>query len=184
MSTGTRLTLSQADALAAKIVAELAPACERIEIAGSVRRRKPTVGDLEILAIPRWGTRPSLDLFAPPEPVDLLDARVAELVHQGMLAPHPECPANGARYKRLWLPDPGLQLDLFLVRPPAEWAVLWLIRTGPADFSRDVVTRLLPRGMHCTDGRIWRMNETVPCPDERAVLALAGLPWIEPEERK
>lgn len=53
MSTGERIPLAAADALAARVVLELGPCCERIEVGGSVRRRRPDVGDLEIVAIPR-----------------------------------------------------------------------------------------------------------------------------------
>ena len=35
--------------IAEKTKAQLAPYCERIEIAGSIRRKKPDVGDIEIV---------------------------------------------------------------------------------------------------------------------------------------
>ncbi len=40
-------------AIAAKIRTELEPFCDRIEIAGSIRRKKPNVKDVEIVAIPK-----------------------------------------------------------------------------------------------------------------------------------
>src|SRR6185295_1618805 len=46
------LILKQADKLAAKIVAELAPFCEQIEVAGSIRRRRPVVNDIDIVVLP------------------------------------------------------------------------------------------------------------------------------------
>ena len=39
--------------IAEKVKALLLPHCERIEIAGSVRRKKPNVKDIEIVAIPK-----------------------------------------------------------------------------------------------------------------------------------
>ena len=50
--TKTRVPLARAQVVAAEVVALLAPACERIEIAGSVRREKTDVGDIEIVCTP------------------------------------------------------------------------------------------------------------------------------------
>ncbi|MDP2946096.1 MAG: hypothetical protein Q8N61_01425, partial [bacterium] len=65
----------------------LATSCERLTIAGSIRRRKPDCGDIELLAIPRlgygrdlWGK--DLNLL---EGVSLLDHRVFQLIQMGVL---------------------------------------------------------------------------------------------------
>lgn len=47
--------LQFAEKLAAKIAAELTPFCERIEIAGSIRRRRPHVGDIDLVVLPKAG---------------------------------------------------------------------------------------------------------------------------------
>lgn len=44
---------TEAYQIATRIKAELQPHCERIEIAGSIRRNKPEVKDIEIVAIPK-----------------------------------------------------------------------------------------------------------------------------------
>lgn len=77
-----------------------------------------------------------------------------------------------------------MQVDLFLVLPPAEWGPLFAIRTGPADYSRAAVTKLRERGMRCEDGAIWRGNERLACPDEATFFALCGLPYATPEARR
>lgn len=56
-----RKPLAQARAVADLLVSYLAPACERIEIAGSIRREVPEVKDIELVAIPRWE-----EIVAPP----------------------------------------------------------------------------------------------------------------------
>ena len=48
----TKRPLADAERIAAAIVADLAPFCARIQVAGSVRRRKEAVGDIELVAIP------------------------------------------------------------------------------------------------------------------------------------
>src|SRR5436190_14063617 len=50
----TQRPLPDAERIAAAIVADLAPSCACIQVAGSVRRRKEVVGDIEIVAIPRY----------------------------------------------------------------------------------------------------------------------------------
>ena len=45
------MILSEALPIAEKLKAELAPFCSRIEIAGSIRRKKPEVKDIEIVCV-------------------------------------------------------------------------------------------------------------------------------------
>jgi len=55
MSDKQRYPASIARKVADEMATELAPRCERIEIAGSLRRGKADVGDIEILYVPRIG---------------------------------------------------------------------------------------------------------------------------------
>lgn len=58
--------------------------CERWEFAGSVRRGRPAVGDVEHVIVPRWGevTDPA-DLFAVPRRANLLWHHLDRLVCEG-----------------------------------------------------------------------------------------------------
>lgn len=177
--------------IAQSLVVAMSPACMRVEIAGSLRRRKATVHDVEIVAMPRL----ERDLFGdlvvdgPTE----LDSILARLVRQDVLA----CGDKwGSRYKnfRVSVPDrPRIKLDLFVVLPPAQWGVLFAIRTGPAGFSQWIVTQRLAGGAlpsHCRvldgavrEGLIGEGN-IIPMPEELDFLAFLGLGWIEPAERE
>ena len=53
------IPLVKAKKWADRIVEILAPHCDRIEIAGSIRRQKPTIGDIEVVCIPKQ----NLDMF-------------------------------------------------------------------------------------------------------------------------
>lgn len=185
MSIGARLPTSVVRGLADRIVARFSPWCSRIEIAGSLRRKRAEVGDIEIVAVPRMVDGVPATMFDAPPKVSALDGALAEAAAFGFIVAHPERPANGEKYKRLWVPERGIQLDLFLVRPPAEWGPIFTIRTGPADYSQRLVTALLRKGWKCAEGRVLdNEGERVPCPEERDFLAACGEPWAEPEDRK
>jgi DNA polymerase/3'-5' exonuclease PolX len=170
MGSGT-IPLLAATTLAAKLVAQLAPYCERIEVAGSVRRQKDIVGDIELVAIPKLEThikvQPQLTLFgssSEQEPVSLLDqqlermlvldhdrpifrSRLALLAALGKPVPAGrDVQRWGAKAKRFYLwgnEKYGMvNVDLFLACQD-NWGAIFTLRTGPSDFSTAFVTHLL-----------------------------------------
>lgn len=185
-----RIPLAEAEQLAAEVVELLAPHCERIEVAGSIRRKRPTIGDLEIVCVPKFVVV-SRDLFgAVNAEANVLDTRAAWLVEDGVFAHRRDVngrPAFGERYKRLTYRGRGL--DLFSVLPPAQWGVIFLIRTGSADFSHRLVTPKrqggwMSSGMHIANGVLWRDTLAVPTPEELDVFCLLNRPYVEPERRE
>lgn len=179
---------AEALALAEELRTILAPHCARIEIAGSLRRRKAEIGDIELVAIPHYEIE--RDLFG--EEVgrrSLLDAelRAWPPITGTMIK-------NGERYKQFtW---DAMPVDLFLVTADT-WAVQLAIRTGSADFSHWLVTAnyhggALPMGYVIAEGRLARYTGPDPhtrralpiaTPEEADLFTAIGLPWIPPEER-
>lgn len=180
-----RIPLKAAEGLAAKVVAKLAPGCERIEVAGSIRRRKEFVGDIEIVCIPKRDA----DLVGGVG-ASALDAILARLVWEARLRP---AGADGENYKKFeFCKVAGLQLDLFITNRDC-WGVIFAIRTGSADFSRRLVTTqmhggLLPNDCRVKDGRVWANEDEMGAwglletPEEFDVLEICG-GWREPWER-
>lgn len=181
-----RFPLEQAARIAAGLLKTLSPACTRIEVAGSIRRRKPDVKDVELVAIPRA----SRDLFGerivdgPTE----LDMMVQALVLDGRLAPRlnsagVQC--MGSKMKRLVSVRSGIAVDLFAVLPPAQWGAIFAIRTGPAEYSERLVTLCQRRGLYCREGRLvdaaGREHAT---PEERDFVEMCGERYVEPWERR
>ena len=98
---------------------------------------------------------------------------------------------NGNKYKQVELKD-GINLDLFIVTPPAQWGVQFMIRTGSAEFSHRFVTikhqgGLLPSYLRVKDGAIWHIGKGVSrmieTPEEADVFKVLGINYIEPEKR-
>ena len=96
---------------------------------------------------------------------------------------------GGHKYKKIALTE-GPQLDLFIVTPPAQWGVLFLIRTGPAEYSHALVTPkwhggLLPSHLQVKDGAVWNRNtgEILETPEEENVYNLLDIPYVAPELR-
>lgn len=187
MSTTTkRLPLARAQQLANAIRDELAPGCARIEIAGSIRRRKPEVGDIEIVAIPKR----SGGLF---DDQSALDPLLAALEGTGRFVRI----KGGDKYKQYEVVKAGVKLDLFLCEPET-WGWIFMLRTGPEDFTKRLVLAeqhggCRPDHISFREGRLWRRVETpghmtrdVPLdtPEERDVFEALGMKWVEPWDRR
>jgi DNA polymerase/3'-5' exonuclease PolX len=160
------MQLDQATAIAERVKAQLAPHCNRIEIAGSIRRRKSDVGDIEIVAIPK------------PYDVGLFASGIAPIVSAWPKV-RGELPC---KYTQRTLPD-GIALDLFFATAE-NWGLIYAIRTGSADYSHRVLAcGWVRNGYKSADGMLSRDGVAVPVREERDLFRLAGVPWVEPEAR-
>ena len=134
--------LSIAKRIAEELVERLRPGCVQIEIAGSIRRRSPWVHDIEIVAEPWWEKVPNL-LGEAITYRSGLDDVLAELQELQALRSFPGS-KHGERMKQFAVAPLGIKVDLFIVRPPAQWGSLLAIRTGPAHYSHWLVTQAQP----------------------------------------
>ncbi len=189
--TGQRWPLADAQFVAEGLVRLLEPACERIAIAGSIRRRKPDVGDIELLCVPTY--REMRDLWGPYGRQDMLTTRVQELMHKGILQCRPAGKSKsytfGPQNKLMVHCASGIPVDIFSTTQ-ANWGMALLVRTGPAEFNIRVMARLKALGhrghayggitLHAADPA--RAQE-LACPDEETVFRTLGWPYIEPERR-
>lgn len=193
MTTLDRHPLTVAEGAALALRALLAPACERIEIAGSIRRRRETVKDIELVAVPRIEEAATADLWGTPGTVDRLMERLLGMAADGLLVPRDVivCRAAGtkATQRRLGqayqaLAFRGIPVDLFIVRPPAEWGVLFAIRTGPGDWNERIVTDCQRFFRRVQGGQVLHMGQPIPCPEEADFFRAVGQPWVEPADRR
>ena len=160
------MKLEIAKAIADKLILELAPHCDRLEIAGSIRRKKPEVKDIEIVAIPKpydWG---------------LFESGIATVVNKWPKI-RGELPC---KYTARKLPE-GINLDLFFATPD-NWGNIFAIRTGSAEFSRRVLgVRWVELGFKSEGGLLRRNGSIYKCPEEKDLFRILNLFWVEPEHR-
>lgn len=182
------MNLKKARYLADHWVELLRPHCEQIEIAGSIRRGVAQVKDIEIVARPRVVVQQG---FFGDREASNINTEIAAIAKREKAA----FVKDGPRYKQIKLPQ-GINLDLFLVFKPATWGVIFTIRTGPASFSRAIVTPKfdpitgqqwqghLPQGFRIRDGVLFDPDlQAIPTEDELDLFAAIGLSWIEPKDR-
>lgn len=155
------MELEKAKAIANEVIARLAPYCERIEVTGSIRRRKLWVKDLDIILIPSdlWG----------------LSSEVMKLGRHIV---------DGDKLKRI--NHNGVQVDLYYASRET-WATLLLIRTGSKENNVRLCTLAKKRDWHLAangDGLFDENGHRVAGDSEESIYAALDLPWQEPWERR
>jgi len=146
----------------------LKPHCIRIEIAGSIRRKKQEVKDIEIVAIPKHYE------------VGLFESGLATIVNKWEKV-RGELPC---KYTQRILPS-GIKLDLFFASPE-NWGLIFAIRTGSADYSHKVLaTAWVKAGYKSIDGMLFHNsnNKSYDVREEIDLFKRIGVTYIEPEFR-
>jgi DNA polymerase/3'-5' exonuclease PolX len=174
----TQRPLAEADEIASSLILDLLPVCERIQVAGSVRRRQETVGDIELVAIPRC--EPT-GLFGDQRTNALWAHLHASGAYHFIKGDHPD----GRYYQLALTADPDLHVDVFLAQLDN-----WLVRTGSAAFSTAILARwkwlqgLGREQSGSVNGRlVTRSGQVVPTPEEETIFHLLGMEPLAPERR-
>lgn len=155
------MELAQAQAIAQDVVNRLAPFCERIEVAGSIRRRRPFPRDIDIVLLPEHQGNLAVELLA--------------------LGDHVK--AGKSLMQRTYK---GAQVDLYFATPET-WHTLLLIRTGSKEHNIRLVTLAKKRGWHLyANGRglFNEKDERIAGDSEESFFKALGLPYKEPWERE
>ena len=175
--------LAQATEVAEGLITLLRPACERIEVAGSIRRQKMQVGDIELLIVPRVVMDPpSLWLQRRP-----LEGLVLQLIEQELLGYRlnkNRRRAFGSKNKLLVHVPSGIGVDLFSTTVE-NWGMSLVVRTGSAEFCVRVMSRFKALGCqgHAYGGVTDQQGKEISCSTEEDVFRLLGWRFRPPEER-
>jgi DNA polymerase/3'-5' exonuclease PolX len=173
-----RIPLETAEAIANEIVALLLPYCERIEIAGSIRRRSPFVGDIKIVCLP---------ILSQPWDGGGYDIwqRLRELRGTGELVPRSdrrERVAWSERYIRAIYIQHNAPVDIFIANA-LNWGYILAVRTGSAVFSQLLAIRWVSLGYNGTGGFLMKEGRIIPVPEEEDLFRLLALEYVPPAER-
>lgn len=164
------MKLQEAERLAFKILQVIEPCCENVQVAGSVRRRRPEVHDIDIVVIPKpfmWGRIPILmrsELYAKP------GIGGPELIR--MYVPF----ANS--------PDGQAQVD-FYAATAQTWGIILLIRTGSTDHNIRLCTHAKALGMMLSASRgVLEKGMVVASKTEEEIFKALILPYVAPGDRE
>jgi len=159
-----RLKLVAASQYAAALLDWLrkAPGVSEVAPAGSLRRARETVGDLDLLACAPDGAAVCRHLLAYPE--------VAEVR------------ASGGKRATVLLQS-GLQVDLRVV-PTASFGAALLYFTGSKAHNIRLRTLAIERGLKLNEYGLFAGRRTVAAATEEEVYRALDLPWIAPELRE
>jgi DNA polymerase/3'-5' exonuclease PolX len=161
-----KIVYSKIKPIADRVIELLRPVCERIEIAGSIRRECPECGDIEIVAIPK------------PYNTGLFESGIATHVNRWRKIKG-ELPC---KYTQRILPE-KITLDLFFAEKN-NWGLIYAIRTGSADYSYNVLaTGWVKNGYKSENGYLTRGGRIYFTPEEKDLFEKAGVKWIEPKYR-
>jgi DNA polymerase (family 10) len=159
-----RLKLVTAAQYAAALIAWLrkAPGVSEVTAAGSLRRSRETVGDLDLLACAADGAAVCRHFLAYPE--------VAEVR------------ASGDTRATVVLQS-GLQVDLRVV-PESSFGAALLYFTGSKAHNIRLRTLAIERGLKLNEYGLFAGRKPVAAETEQEVYRALGLPWIAPELRE
>jgi DNA polymerase (family 10) len=161
---GVRMYFAEAQPLAEAILTDLRklPTVTQAEAAGSYRRRRETVGDLDLL-VTSHDAAASMDLVAGHPLVEKVLAR-------------------GETKQRVRL-SAGIEMDVRVVPDESYGAALQYF-TGSKDHNIIVRRRAQERGLKINEYGVFRGEASVAGRTEAEVYESVGLPWIPPELRE
>jgi DNA polymerase/3'-5' exonuclease PolX len=185
----TKYQAFEARAVAEHLKELLSPLCSRIEIAGSLRRGKSLVGDIELLFVPR-GTKEchvAGSLFLKEER-SVVDVRLEELLGEGVLQKRLKI-----NHTETWGPsnkfavhiESGIPVDFFCTSEECWWNAL-VCRTGSADTNLLLAQSAQRQGcsfVSCGAGVRDPAGNVHQTHSEEEVFRLCGVRYREPRFR-
>jgi DNA polymerase/3'-5' exonuclease PolX len=174
------LNLEDAKFLAEKVCLVLQPLCDKIEVAGSVRRGKAEVGDVDIVALPK-----AVDLPGGLCGIVKVDPSTVwkNLIPKALVKSGLKLEVSGKELHRFSFPS-GLQVDVYRARPET-WGVILLIRTGSKEHNVKLCTLARSKGLMLSASQgVIENHNIVACRTEEGIFSALGLKFVEPKDRE
>jgi DNA polymerase (family X) len=160
-----RIPLGKAWPAAQELLAWLRaqPGVTAAEPAGSLRRMRGTIGDLDLVAAAS-DSRPIMEAFTHLPSIQQVsgsgDAKTSVELRNGLRV-------------QLW------------IQPPERFGALWIYATGSKDHNVRLRELALSKGLSLSEQRLLREDgKEIECATEEEVYQRLGLPWIPPELRE
>ncbi len=159
-----RMLWAQAELFARDLAAHLdgTPGLERLEFAGSFRRGRETVGDLDLLVVSE-DPGPVMDRLAEFPDIDKILGRGDTKMSIRVAS--------------------GPQVDLRVI-PEESFGAAWQYFTGSQQHNIVTRRRAQQRGLKINEYGVFRGEESIAGRTEAEVYAAIDLPWIPPELRE
>jgi len=174
------ISLQAAEHIAWRIASELEPYCERIMVAGSIRRQRPNVNDVDLVVLPKAGQE------------DQLRDRCKRNARR--------IQADGPQTLVFYLPSKsagpeGLQIDLWIAQRPTgdlfqqtstNFGTLLLCRTGSKEHNVMLCSHAHTLGLHWNpyQGLFDRSGVCLARATEEEIFAALKLDFVPPKLRE
>ncbi|MCJ7793448.1 hypothetical protein MUP42_00795 [Candidatus Bathyarchaeota archaeon] len=161
------LDLKEAERIAAQVKAAVENQCDRIEVAGSIRRQKNKVHDIDFVVV----TKNDAEWQKINEKLKNLKAK-------------PNCSGNNVIKTFLPCQNDLFQVDFYRAKPQT-FGIHLLVRTGSADHNVWLAGYAISKGMRIkySEGLI-KDNSVIAGETEKGVFEALGLPYPLPSERE
>lgn len=182
----SKFSLADGQRIADQIVSDLSPYCERIQIAGSIRRKRPLVGDVELLIIPKIQELLQAGEFFPTVQ-NITYVQIDRLIVSRYFAKRIKIDGTvtyGEKVRLLTHVETQFPIDLFFTTP-ACWYNLLVCRTGGKESNAMIARRALQRGSHWHMGGVGFLSHAGVhvVKSEEDVFKFVDLPFVPPEQR-
>jgi DNA polymerase (family 10) len=172
------LDRGKVEPLASKIIRIVEPFCVRVEVAGSFRRLRPIINDLDIVIQPK------------PEPgswVQILKAlrsefdAVTEKQGDKLATLYLRFSKKHSDFEELG----HVQIDLYRATS-ATWGILLLVRTGSKEHNVYLCNLALAKGMRLlySQGLVDKDGHVLAGRTEEEVFQALGMPFVIPQDRE
>jgi DNA polymerase (family 10) len=156
------LTVARSEAESLLEYLRATPGVVEADAAGSLRRERPTVGDIDLVAVSEAGTPVTRRFVEYPKVRDVL--------------------ASGRTRASVVL-ESGLQVDLRVV-PQRSYGAALLYFTGSKQYSIELRKRAIARGLKLNEYGLFSGGKQIAGETEASIYDALGLPWVPPTQRE
>ena len=159
-----RTPLAKAKKTAAKVERWLKPFAQRLLLAGSLRRKRPEIGDIEFVILPKKSVG-----------VEGLAKKLEELGF-----------SVGPAIRSAKQMVDGIKIEIYIVHHPNEFGAMSFMYTGDRTFNFAMRKKAMAMGYLLNQYGIWTRDKSraiLQSPDEKDFFEFLKVPYHTPEER-